>query len=57
MLLKGGLINEGSNIGLDGLHSSVRAHGHHATVKEVEAHKEKQGARTEEIGSNAAKVK
>ena len=57
IVVEGWVNQRGSNIGEDGLHSSVRAHGHHATAKEVEAHKEKQGARTKEIGSNTAKVK
>jgi translation initiation factor 2D len=49
-----GWINEGSNVGVDGSHSSVRAHISHVTVKDVEVHEEKQEeVQTRETGMAA----
>lgn len=41
--------NEGSYIGVDGTHPVVRAHAHHITVKEVEAHNGKRETQTQEL--------
>jgi len=38
----GGESNEGFGLGVDGSHPSVQAHVRHVTIKDIEAHKEKE---------------
>ena len=49
-LSKDGLINEDFDIGVDGSHSSVQAHIHHAIVKDAETRKETQEVQTRGVG-------
>lgn len=37
-----GWFSEGSDVGVNRSHSSVRAHGHHVAINDTEAHKGKQ---------------